>query len=110
MSSRRNKNTKEARSFWAVVNKAAFKASSAPRCRLQEVGDEWLDSPTSIVPIHTGEVSMTKNRNKRKRRSFSEAKIKEILAAYKAAPMGKKTKVLQRHNISYGHIYYWLRM
>jgi hypothetical protein len=46
----RNERTEEARAFWAAVDRAAAKVSEVSPERMQEIGDEWLGSPTSIVP------------------------------------------------------------
>ncbi|MGD8499525.1 MAG: hypothetical protein PVJ86_02695 [Phycisphaerales bacterium] len=56
----RNERTEEARAFWVAVDKAAAKVSEVSPERMQEIGDEWLDSPTSIVPERPLKFTRTK--------------------------------------------------
>jgi len=44
----RNESTEKTKAFWKTVDKAAARASGVPQCRIQEIGDEWLDSPNDI--------------------------------------------------------------
>jgi hypothetical protein len=43
-----------------AVDKAAAKVSEVSPERMQEIGDEWLDSPTSIVPERPLKFTRTK--------------------------------------------------